>query len=239
MNTVRRFYAEFASKDRVITLEGDEMFHLTTVIRNRPGDVIEIINGRGNLATGEIADIQDNHLSVKVTNMLFQEKPETRIVVAPSLLKKKPMNDLVEKLTEIGVDEIRPVLFQRTDATHSPSALEKWNRIAIQALKVNKRTWKPDIYLPVNIEQILSLAKKTGTNILLDLDGNTKPDIRFIFPVLAVIGPPGDFTDEERSLFKKNGFTGFRLNDGTLRTETAAISISAILKMKINTGQTA
>jgi 16S rRNA (uracil1498-N3)-methyltransferase len=239
MSGLRRFYAEFSARDREVTVEGDECFHLKTVIRNRTGDIIEIINGKGNLATGEITDIRDNRVKVRVSDMTSSSKPATRIILAPSLLNKKPMNDLIEKLAEIGVDEIRPVCFKRTEASCSTSTLAKWDRIAIQALKVNKRLWKPAIYLPANIEEILSLAKKTATNILLDLTGNDNPDIRTMPPVLAVVGPPGDFTPEEKTLFEKNGFTGLRINDGTLRTETAAISIGAVLKMKIGTGQTA
>lgn len=239
MSDLRRFYAAFSTGDQAITLEGDEMFHLKTVIRNRTGDTVEIINGRGNLATGEITDIQSDRANIRVKGMLFQKKPETRVILAPSLLKKKPMNDLIEKLTEIGVDEIRPVMFQRTDVSCPPSAPDKWDRIAIQALKVNRRTWKPEIFAPVSIEQIISLAPKNGTRILLDLEGSTSPDIGLMAPVLAVVGPPGDLTEGEKALFRENGFIGIRINESTLRTETAAISIGAILKMRIRTGDTA
>ncbi|MCK4836030.1 MAG: RsmE family RNA methyltransferase [Candidatus Aminicenantes bacterium] len=74
----------------------------------------------------------------------------------------------------------------------------------------------------------------SDTKILLDLKGDQQVNIKWIPPVITLIGPPGDFTDEERELLQENGFIPLRINDCTLKTETAAISISAILKSQIH-----
>jgi 16S rRNA (uracil1498-N3)-methyltransferase len=236
MSIFRRFYSDYIRGDSCITIEGDELFHLKAVIRGKAGNMIEIINGKGSLVWGEIKDISKDQARAQVRKMYYQEKPATQIILAPSLLKKKSMNDLIEKLTEMGIDEIRPVMYERTDASCSPSVVGKWDKIAIQSLKINRRLWKPFIAEPVRIDQILSLSEKTSTKILLDIDREVNLDIPWIPPVISVIGPPGDFTPEEKELFKKNDFIPFRLNDSILRTETAAISISAILKMKSGWG---
>jgi 16S rRNA (uracil1498-N3)-methyltransferase len=232
MSTTRRFLSDFDSHDRDIIITGEEFFHLKKVLRAKAGDPIEVINGRGKLVYGEIQDIFSDRAMVKIQKIRSEKKPPVTIMVAPSLLKKKPMNQLVEKLSEIGVDEIRPVVYHRSESIFSDSEPEKWQKITLQSLKVNDRLWMSEVFAPVRIEEILAISWKAKTKIFLDLKADQRESIKWIPPVITLIGPPGDFTDDERELMGKNGFWPFRINECTLRTETAAISISAILKFK-------
>jgi 16S rRNA (uracil1498-N3)-methyltransferase len=166
---------------------------------------------------------------VLVKKIEKSHKPPVNVIVAPSLLKQRPMNVMIEKLTELGVDEIRPVMFTRTDETYSQARLKKWNRTAGQSLKVNKRLWLTDIYPPVSIDQIIEMSRPIKTKILLDISGQNPGNVTWQFPVIAVIGPPGDITAEEREILLQNGFKPYKINDAVLKSETAAISIGAIL----------
>jgi 16S rRNA (uracil1498-N3)-methyltransferase len=232
--STRRFFTYHPSSGNTLRISGDESHHLKHVHRAKEGDPIEVIDGRGSLFYGSIRALKADEVIVQVEKEEKKTKPPTKIIIAPSLLKQRPMNVLVEKLTEMGVDEIRPVTFTRTDETYSPPRLKKWQRLAAQSLKVNKRLWLTTIYPPASLEQILALSSPVETKLLLDIKGENPayPGAEgWHFPVIAVIGPPGDLVAEERQQLVQNGFIPYKINDNLLKTETASISIAAILSL--------
>jgi len=234
---IRRFLSHHPAVNNRVIVTGDELFHLITVNRAKTGDPIEVINGRGSLYSGTIRAIKGNEAVVDITREEKRDKPAVRITIAPSLIKKRTMNLLVEKLSEMGVDAIRPVIFTRTDEKYNPSLLTKWERIALQSLKVNKKLWPTEIYPPVSLQELLDIPGEVKTKLLLHVDGEAGPPSGMSHPVISIIGPPGDFLPEERELLVKNGFIQYNINDGILKTETAAISIAAILKGTMVTEQ--
>jgi 16S rRNA (uracil1498-N3)-methyltransferase len=228
--STRRFFSSHPLSGNTLRINSDEYHHLKNVNRAKCGDSLEVIDGHGSLFTGEIQAMKSDEALVQVKKIEKSDKPPVNVIVAPSLLKQRPMNMMIEKLTELGVDEIRPVMFTRTDETYSPARLKKWNRIAGQSLKVNKRLWLTDIYPPVSIDQIIEMSRPIKTKILLDIPGQSPGNVIWQFPVIAVIGPPGDITAVEREILLQNGFTPYKINDVVLKSETAAISIGAVLK---------
>jgi len=236
MSTTRRFFSESpvtgTAEGGILHIEGDEFYHLKNVNRATPGDSIEVIDGCGTLCSCVIRQLTSNRGIVAIQQFQHTEKTPAKVIVAPSLLKQRSMNLLIEKLTELGVDEIRPVMFQRTDETYSPSRLKKWHRIAVQSLKVNKRLWTTQLFPPSTIDDLLSYSDGMQNKILLDKTGETLESVDGRFPVIAVVGPPGGFLPEERERFVAGGFRPVRINPNNLKTETAAISIGAILNTK-------
>jgi len=122
-----------------------------------------------------------------------------------------------------------PLVFARTDEKYSSSMLKKWQRIALQSLKVNKKLWPTQIYPPVCPSELTESMKDIQLKLLLDVEGETGPPIDICESVVSVIGPPGDFVPEERERLLKKGFIQIKINDSILKTETAAISIAAVL----------
>ena len=231
----RRFFSGHPLIGNTLRITAEEYHHLKHVNRAQCGDSLEVINGRGSVFLGEILEMKPDEAIVRVKEEEKKEKPPLRVVVAPSLLKQRSMNVMIEKLTEMGVHEIRPVMFTRTDEVYSPSRLKKWQRIAVQSLKVNKGLWLTDIYPPVAFDEIIQIARPMKTKILLDLSGESPGNglQDWQFPVIAVIGPPGDMKEEERRDLVESGFIPYKINDCTLKSETAAISIAAILKLLV------
>ncbi|UCH97624.1 MAG: 16S rRNA (uracil(1498)-N(3))-methyltransferase [Candidatus Aminicenantes bacterium] len=227
--STRRFFSHHPITANTLRITGDEYHHLKHVNRAKCGEPIEVINGQGTLFWGEIRAMKANEAIVQVKKEKKAQKPPVSVIAAPSLLKQRPMNLMVEKLTEMGVDEIRPIMFNRTDETYSPSRLKKWHRIAAQSLKVNKQLWLTDIYPPVPIDEIIEISQSINTKILLDILSPGPKDFGWQFPVIVVIGPPGDMVTEEREKLVQNGFIPYKINDCLLKSETAAISIAAIL----------
>jgi 16S rRNA (uracil1498-N3)-methyltransferase len=229
----RRFFSLHPVKQNRALITGDELHHLKTVNRAKTGNEIEVIDGKGTLYYGKIRELNPHEAVVDITGREKQDKPPVTITIAPSLIKKKAMHGMVEKLAEIGVDEIRPVIFARTDEKYNPAMLKKWQRIALQALKVNKKLWPTAIYPPVSPRELVEDMENSadaGSRILLHVEGETAFPRSICPPMAAVIGPPGDILPEEREELKEKGFVEIKLNDAILKTETAAISIAAILK---------
>ena len=227
----RRFLTESPLSGDTLRISGDEYHHLKTVNRAKCGDSLEVINGQGSLFFGEIRAMKSNEALVQVLKEEKSEKPPARVIIAVSLLKQRPMNLLIEKLSEMGIDVIRPLIFTRTDEPYSPSRLKKWQRIAAQSLKVNKRLWQTEIYPPATLKELIQSPLPVNTKILLDISGTKPADIfqQVQFPVISVIGPPGDMTDQERQFLIENRFTPYNISDCILKSETAAMSIAAIL----------
>lgn len=225
----RRFYSDKKSASGHIEIVSDELFHLRKVLRSKPGDPVEVFNGKGKLYSGKIETIGKSKAIVKIEKEIVKERPPVNIIIAPSLLKKKPMILMIEKLTEMGVDEIRPVIFSRTEAAQSESSMKKWEKLAIESLKVNDNLWATRIYPPCTIEEIINGSENIKNKILLDIEGK-RADIKDKGPFLCIVGPPGDFTHEERGMFINSGFTPVNINDSVMKVETAAFSAVSILK---------
>ena len=111
------------------------------------------------------------------------------------------------------------------------SQLRRWEKIAAQSLKVNRRYWLTRILPRSRPPPSSPRRKRLPAKILLDVDATRKLERPAAFPVLAVVGPPGDFSAAENGSFSgKHGFLPALVNDGILKTETAALAIAAILK---------
>jgi 16S rRNA (uracil1498-N3)-methyltransferase len=228
--TIRRFFAADISLKDSVSVVSDEFYHLTRVLRKKTGDIIELFDAMGTLAVGEIVNVEKVSAVVSVKERHSIAKAETETVVCPSILKRKAMDLLVEKLSEMGIDEIRPVIFSRTDVKFKEESLKRWRKISVESLKVNGKLWPTEIFPPVNINSIVSLSGKFKSRIIFDIEGS-KSGISLSFPAIAVVGPPGDFTDMEKDNLKKNDFMDININDAVMKSETAAISAAAIMKL--------
>jgi len=227
----RRFFALWEQDDERVTIDGDEFHHVRTVMRTRVGDWIEVINGQGGWARAKIERMTRNKLEARLDEKQFAPKPPLRTVIAVSVLRGPTMSWMVEKLCEIGVDTVIPMTFQRTElhSKNNHPALERWRKLAAQALKVNRRLWLSEIHEPLSLTELLTVALDYPHRLLLDCEGPRDGQWQPSFPVLATIGPPGDFTAEEKTALRSQGFQPLLINDSLLKTETAAISIAAIL----------
>ena len=217
-------------------MTGEELHHLRNVNRAKNGDELEVIDAKGSLYFGRIRDIDSREAAVEIVRREYREKPPLRIIAAPSLTKKKNMSLMMEKLAELGVDEIRPVIMTRTDEKYAPSMLKKWQRIAQQSLKVNKKLWPTEIYPPVRLDELLEDAAFTGTKLLLHADGESRLPADIRCPVICLIGPPGDFVPEEVARIREKGYLMVKINDSILKTETAAVAGAAILAFSLPAG---
>ncbi len=228
---IRRFFADTPIAGGDIAVSGDEHHHIRSVNRLKPGHRLEVIDGNGNLHIAEITSIQRHQTIATIKETITEPQPPTKTIIATSILKTKAMHLLIEKLTEMGVDEIRPVTFDRTDVPFALSMLDKWRRIAAQSLKVNKKLWATRFYPAVRLPQLMDFSSNgnVNTRLLLDIEGPKIQSIDWQPPIIAIIGPPGDYTPSEKQLLLANNFTPLTINPHILKTETAALSATALI----------
>lgn len=211
------------SKDCVLGKE--ESNHIIRVLRKRVGDKIQITNGKGYVFTAEIVDpsVQGCKITIRDSEKTIPKMYQLHLAVAPT----KNMDRyewFLEKATEIGVDEITPVI-----CDHSERKILKRHRLdkVIQsAMKQSKRTILPKLNDPESLDEFLEKDHK-GLRFIAHCQEGEKAELkRRIAPdkdILVLIGPEGDFSDEEILSAQSQGFMPVSLGEYRLRTETAAI----------------
>lgn len=220
----------------------DEVHHIIRVLRLKVGEDIELINGLGDLAVGRLRSVSKTDIEVELIKYQDGSCPENvKIVLACALPKKSKFDDIIEKCTELGVDEIVPLVTERTEVVPCKGARERmsgrFNKVVLSASKQCKRLWFPKIHPVTPFEDAVNIFAKDGNlmcipwlegerrtlkDILsrLDTDLNLKCFVFFI-------GPEGDFTSKEVAVATGKGAIPVSLGGTVLRVETAAIAVTA------------
>jgi len=224
---LRRFLLSHLDEEGLGHITGEEHHHLSRVIRARPGTRVEAIDGKGHLLTGEVVSL-DRHQTLVRGELLHQPPPsEPRWSLGVSLLKRQPMDQLITQLAELGVPRLRPLVWERTELSDRPESgrQERWSRLCLQALKVNRLLYPMDISPPTPLNRLDNLPEG---RVLLDIEAPALPLTPPRHDTLILVGPPGDMTAEERDALHSRGFISYNLNVGVLRTEMAATAAAAI-----------
>ncbi len=224
----RRFFCSRLNSR--VFLDGDEFHHMFKVMRVKTGEEVELYDAAGGVGRGRVTAFEPGRAVIELEDLSSFPRPEPGVIVAAALLKSALMDWLVEKLCEMGVDEIRPIVYTRTEIKAGESMLQRWQRIARQTLKVNHRHWATEVFPPQGLVSFLESCPGHSAGYFLDLAGSEPLRPPFPGPVLVLIGPPGDFTQEERSRLLQAEFLPRRINDAVLKSETAALAATAILK---------
>ncbi len=229
-----RFYCE--SIDTESFLDPVESGHLCRVLRAKKGTPLELFDGRGTLAEGIVERIDKKRTAVRVQKIACTPPATTgRIILAVSFAKGQRFDWLVEKCTELGVDHIAAVQFERTVKLGKNTALERYRKISIAAAKQSKRLFLPKITGPEKFPATLdSLIDQYPKSFLIygDPGGIPLSDLSAVKngrDRTVVIGPEGGLSDNEVALLAANNASGVTINRNILRIETAAVAFCAMV----------
>ncbi len=220
-------------------IPADESKHIIKTLRKKEGDTIYCSDGFGNLMECLITVCGKKEIIVEITNTIFIKKEPYNIILAVGLIKPRLFELIIEKSVELGVSEITPLLSDYVE--HKAAKKERWNKIAVAAIKQSLRVHMPKISDPLTVKELIALsANYPPSNKLLAKDSSavlTVHKIKYDLsePILVTIGPEGGFSPEEYNVFKKNNFTEIALGINRLRTETAALAALAQLSEKLYT----
>ena len=217
-----------------IQLSAEESRHLIKVLRRQAGDKIRLTDGRGGLATGRISKADSRACEAEIVHFERREKPSShRIILALAPTKNADRTEwFVEKCTEIGCDEF---VFIRSE--HSERRHFKTDRIAkksVSALKQSARIFLPQISELTDFEEFVTnclseqkfIARIDFSNPLHLFDAAKAGR-----SVCILIGPEGDFSENEIALARSAGFVPVNLGETVLRTETAGVAACLTLNL--------
>ncbi|MBV9927829.1 MAG: 16S rRNA (uracil(1498)-N(3))-methyltransferase [Acidobacteria bacterium] len=246
--SLRRFYASpdaFRPEPGRVTLSEEESRHLRDVLRLRAGDEARVFDGGGHEFACVVREVggRKGRATLEVRGEAEPPSPEPPVSIrlAVALLKGEKFDLVVQKAVELGVGLIKPVITKRTDVRlhderDAAKRVERWQRLALEAAKQCGRAWVPDVTPPRAFETFaaadpgldflrLMFAERGGVS-LNELPHQDAPPSH----VTALVGPEGGWEDEEIELARAHGWSIITLGGRTLRAETAAITVCALLQ---------
>lgn len=225
-----RFYLANLPESGAAVLEDLEAHHLIHVLRASPGDIVELFNGTGLVASAQITSLHKRDAKLQILGSHREDPSPRQIIVATAVPKGDRFDWLIEKATELGVTRIIPLRTARSVVDPRESKLEKLRQTVIAACKQSGRnhllelesttTWSD--FVTRELEQSASYIAHPGptTRSASSLwDGKSS--------IVFAIGPEGGFTDEEVELAVGRGAKPISLGPRILRIETAALALAA------------
>ncbi|MCE2612480.1 16S rRNA (uracil(1498)-N(3))-methyltransferase [Flavobacteriaceae bacterium D16] len=203
----------------------EESRHIVKVLRKKPDDLLQITNGKGYLFTAKIlsTDPKKCKAAIVETTKKHQKMHELHMVVAPTKSMDR-FEWFLEKVTEIGVNEITPIICEHSE--RKILKMPRLEKIIQGAMKQSLRTYLPKLNEPISYEEFIK-NEHQGLSFIAHCHEEEKMElIRRVAPdkdITILIGPEGDFSEREVDLAYANGFYPVSLGDARLRTETAAI----------------
>ena len=219
-----------------VTLDDTASQHLLKVLRLREGASVIIFNGHGESFEGVVTGSSGKRASVKLLQRIRSEtESPLQLHVGLGISKGERMDYAMQKLVETGVHSITPLLTDYTvvklDNKREQTRRLHWQGIIISACEQCGRSTLPQLHHVCNISQWITAASDE-CKLVFDATGTVK--LESIEPrpasVSVLIGPEGGLSEHEVSFASRNGFQVVRLGPRILRTETAAVAISAALQ---------
>lgn len=212
-------------------LVGDEARHLVRVMRCRVGDEVVVFDGRGTSWRARVASIGRDEAVLELNAAAVEPAARGALVtLAVALPKGERQKWLVEKLTELGVARLVPLVTTRGVAEATPAAVERLGRGVIEACKQCGRDTLMAIAEPRTVAEIVGDHRAEGRLVVADRAGLPVAAAAMEDrPVVALVGPEGGFTAEELAVVEAAGGRRVSLGPHVLRIETAAIALAARL----------
>jgi 16S rRNA (uracil1498-N3)-methyltransferase len=228
----RRYYApELPAAGGPVELDDQEAGHAVRVMRAQLGDELTLFDGQGQQAEATIVAIDRRHCTVRAqAPKVVDRDPSRRLHLAVALPRPERAKEMVERLTELGVAQLTPLVCERTQRPPSPALLGKLRRVVVEACKQCGRNRLMHVADPVSLTDFLA-AKTHGPWWIAHPTGSlpVAAGIGEATGVGVLIGPEGGFTEQEREQARQSGCQSLGLGKRIYRIETAATVVAALL----------
>ena len=230
-------------------LSPEESHHAASVMRVRPGEAVELFDGCGGTASATVTRVAREAVTVEVTRLRpMAVRPEPSLALYVAVPKGARQHVLVEKCTELGVSRIEPIITQRSVVKPGASIVSRWRRYAIEAGKQSEQAWLPVIEPPlafarsIELDRADELQRSTSLRLVASPGPKARPltlSLRegiasgALSRVAIWIGPEGGFTPAEVEAAEAAGIQPVSLGESVLRIETAAIAVTAAVRLLV------
>lgn len=213
-------------KTNIYTLNEIESKHCIKVLRQKVNDHIQLIDGKGNFYEAKIIEPNPKKCIVEIvetTRDFGKRNHYLHIAIAPTKNIDR-FEWFLEKATEIGIDEITPILCEHSE--RKTIKAERLEKIIVSAIKQSIKAYKPKLNDLTNYSDFIR-QNFNGVKYIAHCEENKKNLLKDAYNkgqnVIILIGPEGDFSPDEIEFAKQNNFQEISLGESRLRTETAGV----------------
>lgn len=221
--------------DENLKLDKKDINHIINVMRLNVNDQIKLINN-GTIYDAIITKIEKNNVLYEIIKKEeLKSLKDYKVIIACSIIKEQKMDYLLQKATELGVDEIIPIISERTivKVKQASSKIDRWNRIIKESVEQSHRVSIPIIKDIISLKELSNLeysikilcnTNEKSKNIKKVLQDSKKRDT-----IIIVVGPEGGFTDSEINYLENSGFISTSLGKNILRAETVPLYVLSVI----------
>ena len=230
MSNIRLFHPENITENTTGLLSKEHTHYVVNVMRLKRGSNINFFNKNGEWLS-EIVFLDRDRVEVKFLNKLKEPTKNSNIELAICLVKKSPMDTILQKATELGVSKIIPIVSERTEVKELN--FERANRIVVEATEQSNQLIPPQISEITKLKDFLKDLSDSSKLLFADVNSKDKlkaEALKEAKTLSVLIGPEGDFSPSERELILSNSnAVPFTISRNILRSDTAVISAISLV----------
>ncbi|HJO76107.1 MAG TPA: RsmE family RNA methyltransferase [Pelagibacteraceae bacterium] len=234
---IRLYFSDKIQSELLSSLTREQSHYVKDVMRLKTGDSFSAFNSQGEW-NAIIESYEKDGARIKILKKVRNKKSEKNVWLAFSPIKQNPLNFMIQKTTELGIQKFIPVVCERSVV--NDINIERIKKIIIESSEQSNRLSVPEITKKESLKNFLKLFPKNGCIIFCDINCN-KSNFKNILskkikgPVCILVGPEGDFSENERQLIiELNQTCSLSLASNILRAETAAIAATTIVNFELN-----
>ncbi len=239
---IRIFLSPENLTSKNITITGEQARYLSLVLRVKPGDSFIVFDGLGNKYTCRIVQSRKKEITAEqITKEPYSVESSISIILAQSIPKGDKMDFIIQKATELGVNNIVPIISERSQIRQTGKT-ERWGKIALSAAQQSGREKVPNISRTISYDDFIyscSGASPASTGILLYEEEKRQglkkilANFKHCKKIVLLVGPEGGFSKNEIDMAIAKDFTSASLGPRILRTETAPIAALSIIQYEL------
>ena len=227
---IRLYNPDSIEENSTNLLSKEHTHYVVNVMRLKRGSNINFFNSEGEWKS-EIVFLDKDRVEVKIIEKIKQPKELSNIELAICLVKKNPMETILQKATELGVSKITPIISERTEVKELN--YDRANKIVIEATEQSNQLSPPKIFEVTKLKDFLDNLDGTSKLLFADVNSTNNLNAETLKqgnPISVLIGPEGDFSPSERDFILGNSnVTSFTISRNILRSDTAVISAISLV----------
>ena len=227
---IRLYHPDSILENNTSLLSKEHTHYIVNVMRLKRGSKLNFFNKNGEWKS-EIIFLNKDRVEVRFLEKIKEANNLSKIEIAICLVKKNPMDIILQKATELGVSKIIPIVSERTEVKELN--LERANKIVIEATEQSNQLVPPEITEVIKMKDFLKTFDETSKLLFADVNSkeNLKiKDLKNFKSLCILIGPEGDFSPAEREFILQNrAVKPFSLSRNILRSDTAVISAISLV----------
>ena len=234
---IRLYFSGKIQSDLVAHLKKEQSHYLKDVMRLKAGDIFSVFNSQGEWKA-RVVNYEKQSAKIKILEKFRDKKNEQNIWLAFTPIKQNPLNFMIQKATELGVQKFIPIISERTAV--KDINIDRIKKIIIESAEQSNRISVPEISTLATLKNFISNFPQKGCLIFCDINCD-KSNLRnillkkYLGPICILIGPEGDFSENERTLILAlKQSQPISLAKNILRAETAAVAAVTLVNYHLN-----